>query len=366
MTTPSSGALSFTNLSSVFGVTSLSFLRSKHLTVPSTGPISLSQLRGLSSQTLATGQLIRRRFNNSNWVYGDTLTGFNAGCNNTRSTELIFSSDYGVSTDSNYVYEYTGWLYAPDTGTYTFGVRSDDASDLALDLGSGWDVVTSAYGRKTQESTPPNPGSRSLTGGTSYPIRIRYYQNIGTCALAVEWITPGNSTYVSIPYDNLRTVGITPITTSTLRLYNYREPRVTGGAISNLRFHHPDGRSWRLDGTTIRLNTGTIMNITLYTGNDVFNAAATRVALFNNNSSSQSVRHASFTMFANTFTANNLDFAWYFIQRSDGLYTIGNDYGGTYYVGYDSGSDRVLIMLTSDSRVVGWLTDLPISTSYLL
>jgi hypothetical protein len=113
---------------------------------------------------------------------------------------------------------------------------------------------------------------------------------------------------------------------------------------SGLVITHLDGRSWKLSGSSIYLNTGTTMSLTIYAGSDVYNSANGRVGLFNNGSSSAAVRHSSYVMFADPFTPNNFDFAWYFVSSGSG-YLIYNDYPSisAWQVSYDTGQDRVLI-----------------------
>jgi hypothetical protein len=86
------------------------------------------------------------------------------------------------------------------------------------------------------------------------------------------------------------------------------------------------------------------MSLTIYAGSDVYNSANGRVGLFNNGSSSAAVRHSSYVMFADPFTPNNFDFAWYFVSSGSG-YLIYNDYPSIsgWQVTYDTGQDRVLI-----------------------
>jgi hypothetical protein len=124
-------------------------------------------------------------------------------------------------------------------------------------------------------------------------------------------------------------------------------------ASTNLVFSHPDGRTWKVDSTNVRLNTGTTARLSVYNDPSVYNNSQGAIALFNNNNSTQAVRHAGFTMYYNTFTANNFDWGWKFFASGTG-YIIYNYYGGGWFVGYDSGSDQVLIVTSGDSRRVVW------------
>ena len=124
-------------------------------------------------------------------------------------------------------------------------------------------------------------------------------------------------------------------------------------SLSNLTFSHPDGRTWKVSGTNVRLNSGNTASLWIYNNSSVFSNADGAVGLLNSNDINQSVRHAGFTMYYNTFVANNFDFAWKFFRSGSG-YNIYNYYGGGYWVGYDSGSDQVLIVTSGDARRVTW------------
>ena len=123
-------------------------------------------------------------------------------------------------------------------------------------------------------------------------------------------------------------------------------------ASSGLVITHQDGRPWKLTGTAVALNAGTQMSLTIYAGAEVYNSANGRVGLFNNGSSTAAIRHSGYVMYANTFGANNFDFAWYFVS-SGSKYLIYNDYpsiGSAWQVSYDPAQDRVLIVQPGDAK----------------
>lgn len=175
------------------------------------------------------GSLIRRRFDpgSNSATMSDDKSVFDAGFDNLLATQLVHVNSFFVPNEEKIAFEYTGWLTVPASGSYTFGVRSDDGSDVSLWMNSAWDVVTHAYGYKPVESTVNHPGTRILTTGVYYPIRVRYHEHTGRQALYIEWQTPSApSTWVAIPFSNFHCNGKTPITTATLR-ENYPEPRVS-------------------------------------------------------------------------------------------------------------------------------------------
>jgi hypothetical protein len=126
-------------------------------------------------------------------------------------------------------------------------------------------------------------------------------------------------------------------------------------ASTGLVITHQDGRPWKVSGTgqgsSIGLNTGTAMSLTIYAGSDVFNSAGGRVGLFDNGNINNAVRHAGYVMWTYTFAANNFDFAWKFVSSGSG-YLIYNDYPSysSWQVSYDPAQDRVLIVPPSDGK----------------
>lgn len=122
-----------------------------------------------------------------------------------------------------------------------------------------------------------------------------------------------------------------------------------------ISFYHPDGRSVKLNGLNLRLNSGNEITFDIYAGSDVFNWASGRIAFFGNGQRTLSMRHTGLVIYLYSFTANNYDWAW-LIQRVGLGHDVNlyNDYGGGYYLGYDSPSDRLLIVSSSDTRRVTW------------
>jgi hypothetical protein len=76
-----------------------------------------------------------------------------------------------------------------ETGTYSFGVNSDDGGDVFI----GGSLVTSYYGGHGMSG--PIYGNVSLTAGTKYSFRARYQEYAGGEGLAVVWKRPSQGTY---------------------------------------------------------------------------------------------------------------------------------------------------------------------------
>ena len=123
------------------------------------------------------------------------------------------------------------------------------------------------------------------------------------------------------------------------------------GSASMFTISHPDGRSWKMKDTKVRLQEGTNVKFTASSGG-VYKSSQNRIALFAHGDSGLAVRHSGLYMYYNSFEANNYDWAWFFIMNGDGSFEIYNEYGGGHYVGYDSNVDHVLIVRPDDPRRV--------------
>ena len=119
---------------------------------------------------------------------------------------------------------------------------------------------------------------------------------------------------------------------------------------------HPDGRAWKVEGSTLRLNSGGTIRLEIYAGSDVYNAQTGRVALFQNGDRNLAVRHMGFVMYTHKFEPNNFDFAWRLVKSGSGI-QLYNDYGGGHWVGYDNTRDVILIVEPNDRRRVSWTFD---------
>lgn len=95
--------------------------------------------------------------------------------------------------------EWTGLIYAPETGKYTFGIEADDGKILEINnerIIDEW-VQGSGY----------DEGTITLEGGKWYPIHLEYYENAGAAAVALYWRHGNETSNQTVPTENL-----TPIT----------------------------------------------------------------------------------------------------------------------------------------------------------
>ena len=97
------------------------------------------------------------------------------------------ASTLGTATTS---YQYLGYFLAPSTGTYNFGIASDDAGYL-------WIGDTAVSGYTTGNAIVAQPGLRgaaytysgniNLTAGVYYPIRFMTGNNAGAGGQYLQW-----------------------------------------------------------------------------------------------------------------------------------------------------------------------------------
>lgn len=190
-------------------------IESQQEQTPTVQPITLSD-----SQTLK-GRLLRRRFKLDSNIASLNTENFNRAFCNSLNTETIYTRRFRVPNDNHVALEYTGWITVPQSGNYTFGLTSDDGSDLALYIDGKWKLITSAYGYKPPEQNPPAPGKEYLEANTLYPIRIRFHEQGGGQALNVFWIPPNSSSFERIPFRVFRSAR-----NKNIRGNNFPDPAV--------------------------------------------------------------------------------------------------------------------------------------------
>lgn len=132
----------------------------------------------------------------------------------------------GASVPNNgdfYAVEVSGVFTPTETGVYTFGINSDDGSDLLINGA----LVTSYYGGHGMGGY--QYGSVSLVAGTSYTFMARMQEYGGGDGMAVVWKRPSQTAYslqtaelgIVVPLATISGVVTVPTLTSypTLSLY---------------------------------------------------------------------------------------------------------------------------------------------------
>jgi len=107
-------------------------------------------------------------------------------------TTWVTMSNAGASIPNNgdfYAVEVSGVFTPTETGVYTFGINSDDGSDLLINGA----LITSYYGGHGMGGY--QYGSISLVAGTSYTFMARMQEYGGGDGMAVVWKRPSQTAY---------------------------------------------------------------------------------------------------------------------------------------------------------------------------
>jgi len=152
-------------------------------------------------------KLFNTTFAATTWWWQGNING-GTSLNFTAYTTLTSA---GVSVPSGgdyYATEVTFNFVAAETGTYSFGITSDDGSDLTI---NGTSVIE-YYGGKGIGTY--KYGSYSMTKGNSYTIVARMQEYGGGDGLIVKWKRPSQSSY-SLQLSEVGTTSSTWTTQST-------------------------------------------------------------------------------------------------------------------------------------------------------
>ena len=90
-----------------------------------------------------------------------------------------------------YAIKFEFWFVPKETGSYKFGINSDDASDISVD----GTVISTYYGG--HGASGYQYGSINLVAGTKYKIVARYQEYGGGDAFYVRWSRPSAPNYYS-------------------------------------------------------------------------------------------------------------------------------------------------------------------------
>ena len=181
--------------------------------------------------------------------------------------QLISSAGATVPNNGEYFStEVTGTFIPAVSGTYSFGINSDDGSDLIIN----GTLVTSYYGGHGMSG--PIYGNITLTAGTQYTFKARMQEYGGGEGLAVVWKRPGQTSY------SLQTSELGVMTTSAWTLDTSYITNSTGDySISRTS---PAGTEFKITLDTLSIpspqktdatdNSGLVLSKRTITGSDYF------------------------------------------------------------------------------------------------
>ncbi|MFB6175387.1 MAG: PA14 domain-containing protein [Candidatus Nanohalobium sp.] len=94
----------------------------------------------------------------------------------------------------HYSWKASGYIYAPNTGTYKFGIDSDDASDLFIN----GEMVTSYYGGHGDSGDYSHSGTVELSEGY-HTLKVRMQEDTGGDGVSIAWERPNKNNMKVIP-----------------------------------------------------------------------------------------------------------------------------------------------------------------------
>ena len=127
-----------------------------------------------------------------------TLTGTNGAYRGTTSdltsTSTATNGNIVAGIRDGFSIQFLGYFFAPQSGTYTWSIASDDRSYLWIGPNAKTGYTTSNAIFFDNWDIQNNPVSVLLTGGIYYPIRIQYGDNAGPDSFSMYFTLPGSST----------------------------------------------------------------------------------------------------------------------------------------------------------------------------
>lgn len=131
-------------------------------------------------------------------AYEDTVTTVNfIWGNGSPSTAAVGNNNFSV--------RWTGYVYAPVSGTYTLGTNSDDGARLYID----GDLIIDDW---SDHAPRIRTGTVTLQAGDLVPVTLEYYENGGGATIQLLWQQPGESDLTVIPASVLyNCISTTPV-----------------------------------------------------------------------------------------------------------------------------------------------------------
>jgi len=149
--------------------------------------------------------------------FANNAAGFDAILNTANSnTTITHTGEVTLATMCNgstgtphwggdfYAIKFEFWFIPTQTGSYSFGINSDDASDISVD----GTIIATYYGG--HGASGYRYGSINLVAGTSYKVVARYQEYGGGDALYVRWSRPSAPNTYSYWDEEVTNINNTP------------------------------------------------------------------------------------------------------------------------------------------------------------
>ncbi len=186
---------------------------------------STSQYTNYPNTTSEFDRLFNTAYSNTTLAWNGNLNA-STSLNNSNYTTLTGAGATVPNSGDYFSLEVKGIFIPQETGSYSFGINSDDGSDLFI----GGNFVVSYYGGHGMAGF--QYGSISLTAGQEYTFRARMQEYGGGEGLQVVWKRPSQGSY------SLQTSELNPSST------------ITSSVSAALNTWHYVGYTY--DGTTLR------------------------------------------------------------------------------------------------------------------
>jgi hypothetical protein len=191
-TTPNSGwylsTIEWVSGTPRFGVFPYSNITNVKIYSTHGGNGSTSQYGQYPTITSDFDKLFNTAYSNTTLAWEGTM----AGTTSLNHSSYVTLTNAGATVPNGgdfFSVEVSATFIPAETGTYSFGVNSDDGGDVFI----GGSLVTSYYGGHGMSG--PVYGNVSLTAGIKYSFRARYQEYGGGEGLIVVWKRPSQGTY---------------------------------------------------------------------------------------------------------------------------------------------------------------------------
>ena len=171
-----------------FGVFPYSNMTTVKIYSTHNGNGSTSQYGQYPSTTSEFNRLFDTAYTNTTLAWQGIINGATS-LNHSSYTSLTGAGATVPNGGDYFSVEVSGTFVPAETGTYSFGINSDDGSDLFI----GGNFVVSYYGGHGMAGY--QYANVSLTAGTRYSFRARYQEYGGGEGLAVVWKRPSQGSY---------------------------------------------------------------------------------------------------------------------------------------------------------------------------